>query len=298
MDIRVTITRDSEDGLQVVVPGIDDTLVFRGSTDIRVAVRDALQLHGHCTKGLRIYIDRHPVAAYHGLTPSRYPLAESLDELPFARRWNLIWASSSRLAKLERLDPFDPCEAPSCDLWPGLFYPMPAARLGADSFHHLVSADGSKGLMACDDHAVRLKVTGAFLDPTRISRIQQCPQASGHWPGYQDPESPRPMDRARHTVATAIGDSCSLCRGRPARVLDHDHYTGLVRGYLCTHCNGVVDRCRHLEICPAADYLKTPPAGHLTMTYPEHRKRIASKRYRERAALMATYGLAPPWYQC
>lgn len=297
MEIRVTTTRDSDKGFQVAVPGIDHPLVCRDFADIRVAVRDELRLYGHDTQDLRIYIDQLPIRTSHRVS-SQYPLAASLEELPFARRWNLIWASWGRLAHLEGLDPFDPREAPPCYLGVSSVYSVPAARLGADSLHHLVSRDGRNGAGPCDNHARRAKVAGALLDPTRIPRNQRCPQVARHWPPYLNPDSRLPMDRARYAVATALGEGCSLCRGRPARVLDHDHYTGLVRGYLCTDCNGLVDRCRHLEICPAVEYLNTPSACHLAITYPEHRKRIRSKRYRERAALMATYGLAPPWYTC
>lgn len=265
MDIRVTATRDSDEGFQVVVPDIDGPLVCRDFAEIRVVVRDELRLQGHDTRDLRIYIDQLPIRTSDRVS-SRYPLAASLEELSFARRWNLIWASGARAAHLEGLDPFDPREAPSCYLGPSSVYSMPAARLGADSLHHLVSRDGRKG--PCDSHARRLKMTGAFLDPTRIPRNQRCPQVAGHWPPYLNPDSPLPLDRARYAVATALGEGCSLCRGRPARVLDHDHYTGLVRGYLCTDCNGLVDRCRHLEICPAAEYLNTPPACHLAINVP------------------------------
>jgi len=30
---------------------------------------------------------------------------------------------------------------------------------------------------------------------------------------------------------------CQLCERRPAKCLDHDHETGVFRGWLCTRCN-------------------------------------------------------------
>lgn len=34
-------------------------------------------------------------------------------------------------------------------------------------------------------------------------------------------------------------DRCAVCGGRGERVIDHDHDTGLIRGFLCRSCNGL-----------------------------------------------------------
>lgn len=40
---------------------------------------------------------------------------------------------------------------------------------------------------------------------------------------------------------------------------------------LCRVCNSHVDWCPHLSGCPYADYLNTPPAAQLQLTYPQRR---------------------------
>jgi transposase-like protein len=31
--------------------------------------------------------------------------------------------------------------------------------------------------------------------------------------------------------------SCDLCQSRPGRIVDHDHVTGIIRGWVCHSCN-------------------------------------------------------------
>ncbi|MGV1006784.1 MAG: endonuclease VII domain-containing protein [Candidatus Nanopelagicales bacterium] len=69
----------------------------------------------------------------------------------------------------------------------------------------------------------------------------------------------------RAALLAAQGGKCAICgwlTGRRARVVDHDHGSGEVRGLLCNLCNRVIgfyrDRSRVFECF--AEYLRNPPA--------------------------------------
>jgi hypothetical protein len=51
---------------------------------------------------------------------------------------------------------------------------------------------------------------------------------------------------------------CALCAKRAAE-LDHDHATGLVRGWLCSLCNMRCARYARFQASPFCDYAKHPP---------------------------------------
>ncbi|QVJ00369.1 hypothetical protein KGD82_16545 [Nocardiopsis eucommiae] len=78
----------------------------------------------------------------------------------------------------------------------------------------------------------------------------------------------KPYTRARWGFVQKLGRGCAVCGGSGVGVMDHDPFTGWVRGLLCDHCNNSIDRCPHLSGCGWADYLNDPPAWHLKADYP------------------------------
>ncbi|MCA2320435.1 hypothetical protein JF732_10050 [Mycobacterium intracellulare] len=91
----------------------------------------------------------------------------------------------------------------------------------------------------------------------------------------REPASPKaPGNAARRRIfaslVSELGDRCGACGLNPGQIIDHDHFSGLVRGLLCLECNPRIDRCTHVESshCPFAAFLNTPPADALALRYP------------------------------
>ena len=90
------------------------------------------------------------------------------------------------------------------------------------------------------------------MSPKKRSRAQQIAsnQRTRKWRAKQPPGRLREIAR-RCALKTRYGLTikdfeflrritggiCPLCRTRPAKVVDHDHSTGKVRGVLCHGCN-------------------------------------------------------------
>jgi hypothetical protein len=94
------------------------------------------------------------------------------------------------------------------------------------------------------------------------------------WPDWVDLSSPK--TRQRWKAAEQAGFGCAVCGGVALGVMDHDPFTGLIRGMLCAHCNNHVDMCPHATGCRWGEYLDNPPAVHLGLVYP----RLADTRAR------------------
>ncbi len=112
----------------------------------------------------------------------------------------------------------------------------------------------------------RITLTGQPTDPAMVPGRRRCP-LSADWPGYQGLDRPGGRERAR--LVAVLGSQCHLCGQCPGAFLDHDHFTGLIRGLLCIGCNNNLEECLHTTGCPAADYLNAPPAAHLGLYYPK-----------------------------
>lgn len=114
--------------------------------------------------------------------------------------------------------------------------------------------------------AWQVRLTDVVVDAAAIAVRNRCViGARQGWPGYLG--SGTAMGRQRAQLVAELGPSCGACRRRPGTVVDHDHFTGLVRGLLCVHCNTWIDRCPHLTGCVWGDYLNHPPTAHLRLAY-------------------------------
>jgi hypothetical protein len=87
------------------------------------------------------------------------------------------------------------------------------------------------------------------------------------WPGYQGGSNP--LGRLRARLVRAFGPMCGTCAEQWGTHVDHDHFTGRVRGLLCGRCNTQVDACPHASGCAFGDYLNDPPAARLNLRYPK-----------------------------
>ncbi len=109
------------------------------------------------------------------------------------------------------------------------------------------------------------------IDPDRVRRRDRCTTYSPavYWPGYTGGTE---MGQVRARLVAVFGSLCAACGTQPGSTVDHDHFTGYVRGLLCNFCNTHVDGCPHLAGCPFADYLNNPPAASWKMFYPKSRR--------------------------
>lgn len=233
-----------------------------------------------------------------------HPRATCLGDLPEHRRLSVAYAAASRA--YSGRDVFQ--------LWTECLFPKPVvevadgARLGSDGRFHLVSG----GRLTCapargrhyqwihwnyDPQTDRYRIhppnedhdnyrfdqlefqwtvtpAGELTNAVLVRPTERCPIAREHWPGYVGGGDS--LANLRRVLIDSLGPLCTLCRARYPVVIDHDHETGLVRGYLCRDCNARVERCLHLFGCPRAEYLNSPPAGPLRLHHP----RAAERRRR------------------
>lgn len=94
---------------------------------------------------------------------------------------------------------------------------------------------------------------------------------------------------ARRRAATPASDrsrrqDVPRCGLRTGVIIDHEHFTGLVRGLLCAHCNTRIDYCPHLTNRRWATYLNEPPA--LTLGLRHHAPKKVRKDHQKRIELL------------
>jgi hypothetical protein len=125
-----------------------------------------------------------------------------------------------------------------------------------------------------DDPALRrvtivrwdVRLTEATSDPTLVPVRERCHPYDG-WPPHHTLDTP--LGRIRSALIATLGAWCHGCGRRVGVTVDHDHFTGMVRGLLCRHCNTHIDGCPHVTDCPWADYLDSPPAAGLQLRHPK-----------------------------
>lgn len=142
-----------------------------------------------------------------------------------------------------------------------------------------------------------VRLTGTRLDAALVECAERCTSAWGRssWPPIE--AAGHATGKLRTQLIAALGRECHLCHQALGSDVDHDHFTGQVRGLLCKPCNTGLDSCPHPSSCPQADYLNTPPAWWLNLRYPKSVPRKGSLDDRRIAVIgldpWARYGANP-----
>lgn len=121
----------------------------------------------------------------------------------------------------------------------------------------------------CEGYRVRwnVKLVDERQDPTLVPEHLRC--RNGLWPPPRKAGKSRGrLDDIRDRLIDELGSWCQACGFRPGIHIDHDYFSGMVRGLLCGRCNAGVDSCGHIDHCPWAIYLNNPPARYLQIPYP------------------------------
>jgi hypothetical protein len=88
--------------------------------------------------------------------------------------------------------------------------------------------------------------------------VRQWPPRAGSW-----------RNKIFHQLVDTFGPLCSTCHLNEGCRIDHDHFTGDIRGLLCVNCNTRIDDCLHANSseCFAGEYLNQPPAFAMGLLY-------------------------------
>lgn len=169
---------------------------------------------------------------------------------------------------------------------PNAYYPDPNDR----RLRHSALDSATSGLFGRDavEKAWATELTAEEVDPDQVPHGRRCPGRLGFgaWPTYADPTTAK--GRQRIQLTKALGPMCAGCGDAWGVYIDHDHFSGYVRGLLCRICNNKIDYCPHLSGCRWADYLDNPPAAPLQMLYTDR----AQDRRRDQRKIEVT-GLDP-----
>lgn len=215
-------------------------------------------------------------------------VARTAGGLPAGRRENYVWRHcwvEGFSLELE-LDDGRPEFTTLCgdaERWLKTHRVPDRAVVGDDGLYHLVAGRRVVCGVRSDPLRCRFGEQAAVAQQDAVADLaavpigQRCVAARPFWPAPTQGSGALAVVRRR--LVAALGAGCGTCGNPWATRIDHDHLTGEVRGYLCGVCNNAVDRCRHLEQCPYADYLSAPPATNLRLRYPYQRTgRYAARR--------------------
>lgn len=202
-------------------------------------------------------------------------------ELPESRRANFVWHFCWRAGfSLDTDLDAQPFMRTSCSSYIDRSHPNAPthALLGTDDLFHLMLdrriACGGNRLQRRHPRIAAMAAPVSLFD---IPREQQCRTERNTWPSGTLVHSD--LGLLRSNLIDAFGVGCATCRNPWAAIVDHDHQTGLVRGYLCRDCNRVIDGCPHLAGCRFADYLQQPPAARLSITHPDATRWLKAPKY-------------------
>ncbi|MFE7462304.1 endonuclease domain-containing protein [Nocardiopsis terrae] len=132
---------------------------------------------------------------------------------------------------------------------------------------------GAERGMGPHRHTWLVQPTGEPVPADTVPPKRRCPAGHGReWPTWIN--RPGARGEARRRLIRAFGRKCAIC-GKHGQFMDHDAFTGLVRGLLCRYCNTHVDSCPHTSGCEFAEYLNDPPAVGLDLVYPDLGKTYA-----------------------
>lgn len=144
-----------------------------------------------------------------------------------------------------------------------------AAKPRRETDWHWADADGR--ILCCD----YVEPVEGAVDLLSVPNGERCPNSTHEWPpsliSWHFEKRNQQLLTVRRALIDETGPRCAVCRRCWATVIDHDHLTGLVRGYICTSCNNNVDHCTHASGCMFAEYLNDPPATQLALEHPNHK---------------------------
>lgn len=227
----------------------------------------------------------------------------NLDDLSIHRQNNLLWHLASSHTRAEVAELMPEYSTRSCQVAPHRPARFTSAVLGDDGLHHLWHPDYG---MVCNfleepfggpwthkaifwwkhegkprrrTYTTQVSRYGDETEPefvppgevcwlTRIEgryhqKDRQYPLMWPEWIGEG-----KPYQRSRWKFVEILGRGCAVCGGSGVGFMDHDPFTGWVRGMLYGDCNTRIDKCPHLNGCRFADYLNDPPAWKLKADYP------------------------------
>ncbi|WP_169745936.1 endonuclease domain-containing protein [Actinocatenispora sera] len=131
----------------------------------------------------------------------------------------------------------------------------------------------------------RVHPTGKVTTPDLVPPRRRCPEGAHlQWPAHV--AGTKRLAQIRRRLLAEFGTACQACHRRFAVIVDHDHFTGRVRGMLCQICNSTIDRCLHLTGCARAAYLNAPPAAPLGLLYPKSNHEQLRSTDRDRIRLL------------
>ena len=151
-----------------------------------------------------------------------------------------------------------PCRVPRVGLpFPlgiGAIFGLPVPDLPASCWRHMTAADGV--------YMEALRAVAAAEGERLLAEVK--PPACWAWPVLA--ELPEDADRgmALRLLRDWQAGRCAICPG-PTEVLDHDHATALVRGWLCRCCN-TREGFAYDPADPCVQYRTRNPASILGLT--------------------------------